>query len=48
VLKAGTAKPEVVVKNPKLGDRVAATPAIADNTLYIRTATKLYAFAGKQ
>jgi outer membrane protein assembly factor BamB len=48
VLKAGTAKPEVVVKNDKLGERVAATPAIADNTLYIRTTTKLYAFAEKK
>jgi outer membrane protein assembly factor BamB len=45
VLKAGTAKREIVVKNPKLGERVTATPAIADNTLYVRTATKLYAFA---
>jgi outer membrane protein assembly factor BamB len=45
VLKAGTPKPEVVAKNPKLGERVAATPAIADNTLYLRTASKLYAFA---
>jgi outer membrane protein assembly factor BamB len=45
VLKAGTSKPEVVAKNPKLGERVAATPAVADNTIYIRTASKLYAFA---
>jgi hypothetical protein len=28
-----------------LGGRLAATPAIADNTLYIRTADDLYAFA---
>jgi hypothetical protein len=48
VLKGGTAKPELVVKNPKLGERVAATPAVADNTLYLRTATKLYAFAEKK
>jgi outer membrane protein assembly factor BamB len=48
VLKAGTAKPEIVAKNPKLGDRVSATPAIADNTLYVRTANKLYAFAEKK
>src|SRR5262249_1992864 len=34
VLKAGTAKPELIVRNPKLGERVSATPAIADNTLY--------------
>jgi outer membrane protein assembly factor BamB len=45
VLKGGTDKPEKVVENPPLGERVAATPAIADNTLYIRTAGHLYAFA---
>jgi outer membrane protein assembly factor BamB len=45
VLKAGAAKPQVVVKNPKLGERVSATPAIADDTLYVRTAGHLYAFA---
>jgi outer membrane protein assembly factor BamB len=45
VLKAGSAKPEVIAKNPKLGERVAATPAIADNVLYIRTDKHLYAFA---
>ena len=48
VLKAGAAKPEVVAKNPKLGERVAATPAIADDTLYVRTAGHLYAFAAKK
>lgn len=48
VLKAGTARPEVVAKNPKLGERVSATPAIADNTLYLRTASRLYAFAEKK
>lgn len=45
VLKAGSARPEVIAKNPKLGERVAATPAIADNVLYIRTDKHLYAFA---
>jgi outer membrane protein assembly factor BamB len=45
VLKAGTNVPEVVATNPKLGERVAATPAIADDTIYIRTARHLYAFA---
>ncbi len=45
VLKAGSEKPEVVAKNPKLGERTAATPAIADDTMYIRTAGHLYAFA---
>jgi len=44
VLKAGADKPTVVAKNPKLGERVAATPAIADDTLYIRTDKHLWAF----
>jgi outer membrane protein assembly factor BamB len=48
VLKAGAASPQLVVKNPKLGERVAATPAIADDTLYIRTEGHLYAFAEKK
>jgi outer membrane protein assembly factor BamB len=48
VLKAGSAKPEVVAQNPGLGERVAATPVIADNTLYIRTDGHLYAFAEKK
>ena len=45
VLKAGSAKPDVVAKNPGLGERVGATPVIADNTLYIRTDGHLYAFS---
>jgi hypothetical protein len=45
VLKAGAAKPEVIAENPPLGERVGATPAIADDTLYVRTAGHLYAFA---
>ena len=44
VLKAGAASPEVVAENPPLGERVAATPAIADNTLYLRGDKHLYAF----
>jgi outer membrane protein assembly factor BamB len=48
VLKAGAANAEVVATNPPLGERVAATPAIADDTLYIRTAGHLYAFATKK
>ena len=48
VLKAGTDKVEVVATNPKLDERVAATPAIADDTLYVRTAGHLYAFAEKK
>lgn len=45
VLKAGGTQPVVVAKNPKLNERTAATPAIADDTLYVRTAEHLYAFA---
>jgi outer membrane protein assembly factor BamB len=48
VLKAGAEKPVVVARNPKLGERVAATPAIADDTLYVRTEKHLYAFAEKR
>ena len=44
VLKAGADSPEVVAENPPLGERTAATPAIADDTLYIRTEKHLYAF----
>jgi outer membrane protein assembly factor BamB len=47
VLKAGVASPQVAAKNPKLGERVAATPAIADNILYIRTEGHLYALEKK-
>jgi outer membrane protein assembly factor BamB len=47
VLKAGSQQPVVVAKNPKLDERTAATPAIADDTLYIRTEKHLYAFAEK-
>jgi outer membrane protein assembly factor BamB len=48
VLKAGSARPEVVARNPALGERVGATPVIADNTLYIRTDGHLYAFSEKK
>jgi outer membrane protein assembly factor BamB len=48
VVKAGEAMPDVVAKNPPLGERVAATPAIANDTLYVRTAGHLYAFTTKQ
>lgn len=47
VLKAGSPKPEVVATNPPLDERTAATPAIADDTLYFRTAGHLYAFTDK-
>jgi len=48
VLKAGSPKPDVVVKNPKLDERVSASPAIAADTMYVRTAGHLYAFADKK
>ena len=48
VLKAGGKTPEVVATNPKLGERVSATPAIADDVIYIRTAGHLYAFAERK
>lgn len=48
VFKAGEKEPEVVAKNPKLGERVAATPAIADGTLYVRSGKHLWAFAEKK
>jgi outer membrane protein assembly factor BamB len=47
VLKAGSDKPAVVARN-RLGERTAATPAIADDTLYVRTEKHLYAFAEKK
>jgi outer membrane protein assembly factor BamB len=46
--KVGSGKPEVAATNPKLGERTASTPAIADNTLFIRTEKNLYAFAEKK
>lgn len=48
VVEAGKETPEVVKKNPKLGERVGATPAIADNTIYIRGEKHLWAFAEKK
>jgi outer membrane protein assembly factor BamB len=39
---------KVVAKNSPLGERTAATPAIADNILYVRTAEHLYAFEEKK
>lgn len=48
VVKAGGEMPEVIVTNPKLGERVAATPAIADNTIYIRGEKHLWAFGEKK
>lgn len=46
VMKAGEKSPEIVAKNPPLGEITAATPVIAGNTIYLRTAGHLYAFGG--
>src|SRR5262249_41039129 len=45
VLSAGEKKPEAVAKEMKLEERTSATPAISDDTLYVRTEKHLYAFA---
>jgi hypothetical protein len=45
VIKAGTSPPEVAAHNEPLGERTSATPAIVDDTLYIRTDKHLWAFA---
>jgi outer membrane protein assembly factor BamB len=47
VVKAGGDLPEVVSK-AKFGERVAATPAIDGNVMYVRSAKHLYAFAEKK
>ncbi len=47
VIEGGSKPAKVVTTNPPLGERTAATPAIADDTLYVRTADHLYAFAKK-
>jgi len=44
VIRPTDGKPEQVAQNPPLEERVAATPVVADNTLYVRTAGHLYAF----
>jgi len=43
VLKAGTAMPEVI-RTVDFHERVAATPALVGDRLYVRTAKTLYAF----
>lgn len=47
VLKVGPNGAKVITKTPRLDQNIAATPTIADNTLYIRTNKSLYAFAAK-
>lgn len=44
VMKAGLNTPEIIAKN-ELDERIPSTPAIADDTLYVRTASHLYAFS---
>jgi outer membrane protein assembly factor BamB len=46
VVKAGRVPEEV--SSAKLDDRIAATPAIAGNAIYIRTYKSLYAFAERE
>ena len=43
VFKAGGAAPEIL-HQVDFKERIAATPALVGNHLYLRTATKLYAF----
>ena len=47
VLKAGADSPEVIAENPKLDEKTSATPAIVGDTIYVRTANHLWAFAEK-
>ena len=48
VMEAGGKEPVIAARNPKLNERIAATPAIADNCLYVRTDKHLYAFGEKK
>jgi hypothetical protein len=43
VLNAGADRP-VVISQAAFGERIAATPALVDRNLYLRTAGHLYAF----
>jgi outer membrane protein assembly factor BamB len=44
VLQGGSSPPKVVASNPPLGERTSATPAIADDTIFIRTENHLWSF----
>ncbi len=46
VLKAGTDKPEVL-RTIDFHERIGATPALANDRIYVRTATALYAFGSR-
>ena len=43
VIKSGGDKPEIL-RQVDFGERILATPALVDERLYVRTATKLWAF----
>jgi hypothetical protein len=47
VLKPAGKSLAPVFTSPEFGERIAATPAIADDTLYLRTSGTLYAFKQK-
>jgi hypothetical protein len=47
VLKADGKSLTPVSTSAEFGERIAATPAIADDTLYLRTTGTLYAFQQK-
>jgi len=44
VLDAGASKLTEMHRSEPFGERIAATPAVADDTIYVRTAGHLYAF----
>jgi outer membrane protein assembly factor BamB len=44
VLQGGSSPPKVIASNPPLGERTSATPAIADDTIFIRTENHLWSF----
>jgi hypothetical protein len=46
VVKAGGDRPEIL-HQADFGERILASPAIAGENFYLRTASALYAFGGK-
>jgi outer membrane protein assembly factor BamB len=46
VIKAGGEKPEIL-HQADFGERISATPALAENNLYLRTRSTLYAFGSE-
>jgi len=47
VIKAGGEKPEIL-HQADFGERIFATPALVGDRLYLRTATRLYAFSAQR